>query len=79
MTNYALALMDAGEYDAVVRLLAPKAAGNGSLQNLIGVAQFKSGRMDEAQAAFRQAAEAGYPGAADNVRKLEEARQLLGE
>lgn len=79
VTNYALALMDAGEYDAVVRLLAPKAAGNGSLQNLIGVAQFKSGRMDEAQAAFRQAAEAGYPGAADNVRKLEEARQLLGE
>ena len=79
LTNYALALIDAGEYDAAVRLLSPKAAGNGSLLNLIGVAQFKAGRMDEAQAAFRRAAEAGYPGAADNVRKLEEARQMLGE
>ena len=79
LTNYALALIDAGEYDAVVSLLTPKAAGDASLQNLIGVAQFKAGRMDEAADAFQKAAEKGYPGAAENVRKLEEARQLLGE
>ena len=79
LTNYALALMDAGEHDAAIALLAPKAAENGSLQNLMGVAQFKAGRMDEAEEAFREAARLGYPGAAENVRKLEEARQLLGE
>lgn len=79
LTNYALALMDAGEHDAAVSLLAPKAAADASLQNLIGVAQFKAGRMDRAEEAFRRAAEMGYPGAAENVRKLEEARQLLGE
>lgn len=79
LTNYALALMDAGEHDAAIALLAPKAAGNGSLQNLTGVAQFKAGRMDKAEEAFREAARLGYPGAAENVRKLEEARQLLGE
>ena len=79
LTNYALALMDAGEHDAAIALLAPKAAENGSLQNLMGVAQFKAGRMDKAEEAFREAAKLGYPGAAENVRKLEEARQLLGE
>ena len=79
LTNYALALMDAGEHDAAIALLAPKAAENGSLQNLMGVAQFKAGRMDKAEEAFREAARLGYPGAAENVRKLEEARQLLGE
>lgn len=79
LTNYALALIDAGEYDAAVSLLTPKAAADASLQNLIGVAQFKAGRMDEAAEAFQKAAKKGYPGAAENVRKLEEARQLLGE
>ena len=79
LTNYALALMDAGEHDAAIALLAPKAAENGSLQNLMGVAQFKAGSMDKAEEAFREAARLGYPGAAENVRKLEEARQLLGE
>ena len=79
LTNYALSLIAAGEYDEAVRLLTPKAGTDGSLQNLIGVAQFKAGRMDEAQEAFQKAAEAGYPGAQDNVKKLQEARELLGE
>ena len=79
LTNYALSLIAAGEYDEAVRLLASKAGTDGSLQNLIGVAQFKAGRMDEAQEAFQKAAEAGYPGAQDNVKKLQEARELLGE
>lgn len=79
LANYALALMDAGDPEAAIRLLEPKAAGDGKLLNLLAVAHFKAGHMEEAKAAFQRAAEAGYPGAADNVRKLEEARQLLGE
>lgn len=79
LANYALALMDAGDPEAAIRLLEPKAAGDGKLLNLLAVAHFKAGHMDEAKAAFQRAAQAGYPGAADNVRKLEEARQLLGE
>lgn len=79
VNNYALALIDAGDYDAAVALLTEKAGDDPALLNLIGVAQFKAGRPDEAEAAFRRAAQAGYPGAADNVRKLQEARALLGE
>ena len=79
LANYALALMDAGDPAAAIRLLEPKAADDGKLLNLLAVAHFKAGHMEEAKAAFQRAAEAGYPGAADNVRKLEEARQFLGE
>lgn len=77
LTNYALALIDTGEYDAAVALLEPKAGQDGSLLNLIGVAQFKAGRYQQAEEAFRKAADAGYPGAEDNVRKLREVRQLM--
>lgn len=77
--NYALSLMEAGDYDAAIRLLEQRAKGDGSLLNLLGVAQFKTGNMDKAEEAFRQAADARYAPAQDNLHKLEEAREVLGK
>ena len=79
LNNYALALISAGDYDAAISLLEQKAGTDGSLLNLMGVAHFRAGRMEEAEKAFRRAAEAGYPGAQENVQKLQEAREMLGE
>ena len=79
LTNYALSLLAAGEYAETVALLEAKAANNGSLLNLLGVAQFKAGHLDKSEEAFRRAADAGYAEAAENARQVAEARQLLGE
>lgn len=79
LTNYALALMEAACYDDVVALLQPKAGQDGSLLNLLGVAHYKAGRLDEAQAAFQSAANAGHAEAQSNLRQLVQARELLGE
>lgn len=77
LNNYALALIAAGDYDAVITLLEQKAKDNGALLNLLGVAHFKAGHPDEAEQAFRRAADAGYAGAKGNLQQLQEARELL--
>ena len=79
VNNYALTLINAGQYADAANLLQQHAKNDGSLLNLLGVAQYKAGQTDSAADAFRRAAEAGYPAAADNLRKLQEARSLLEE
>ena len=75
--NAALAEIETGHYAEAIALL--KDAQDASLVNLLGVAYFKNGQMQEAADAFRRAQAAGYAGAADNLKMLEEARELLGE
>ena len=79
INNYALSLIEAGDHEAAIRLLEPQAKDNGSLLNLLGVAQFKAGHLDKAEEAFRKAANAQYAAAQDNLRKLKEAREALGQ
>lgn len=79
INNYALSLIEAGDHEAAIRLLEPRAKDNGSLLNLLGVAQFKAGHLDKAEEAFRKAANAQYAAAQDNLRKLKEAREALGQ
>ena len=79
INNYALSLIEAGNHEAAIRLLEPQAKDNGSLLNLLGVAQFKAGHLDKAEEAFRKAANAQYAAAQDNLRKLKEAREALGQ
>ena len=55
------------------------AGQDGSLLNLLGVAHYKAGRLDEAQVAFQSAANAGHAEAQSNLRQLVQARELLGE
>ena len=75
--NAALADIETGHYAEAIGLL--KDAQDASLVNLLGVAYFKNGQMKEAGDAFRRAQAAGYAGAADNLKMLEEAKELLGE
>ena len=79
LNNYALALLDAGRYDAVVALLQQRAGQDGSLINLMGVAYYKAGRLDEAQEAFQKAADAGCADARSNLSQLVQARAMLGK
>ena len=75
--NAALAEIETGHYAEAVALL--KDAQEPSLVNLLGVAYFKNGQLKEADEAFRRAQAAGYAGAADNLKMLQEAMELLGE
>ena len=77
INNCALAEIEAGNYDAACRLL--QGCTDGSLLNLLGVAHYRAGRLDEAEQAFDRAARAGYQPAADNLRQLREARRLTGK
>lgn len=73
--NAALAEIETGHYAEAISLL--KDAQEPSLINLLGVAYFKNGQLDEARAAFERALQAGYVGAADNLKMLQEAEEML--
>lgn len=73
--NAALAEVETGHYAEAISLL--KDAQEPSLINLLGVAYFKNGQLDEARTAFERAQQAGYAGAADNLKMLQEAEEML--
>ena len=73
--NAALAEIETGHYAEAISLL--KDAQEPSLINLLGVAYFKNGQLDEARSAFERALQAGYAGAADNLKMLQEAKEML--
>lgn len=73
--NAALAEIETGHYTEAIGLL--KDVQEPSLINLLGVAYFKNGQLGEARKAFERAQQAGYAGAADNLKMLQEAEDLL--
>lgn len=75
--NAALAEIETEHYAEAVALL--KDAQEPSLVNLLGVAYYRNGQLKEAGEAFRRAQEAGYAGAADNLKMLQETMDLLGK
>lgn len=73
--NAALAEMRAENYGEVIRLL--EGTEDASLLNTLGAAYFKTGDFGKAKEAFAMSAEKGYPEAESNLRKLQEALDLL--
>lgn len=73
--NAALAEIETGHYAEAISLL--KDVQEPSLINLLGVAYFKNGQLGEARKAFERAQQAGYAGAADNLKMLQEAKEML--
>ena len=73
--NAALAEIETGHYTEAIGLL--KDVQEPSLINLLGVAYFKNGQLGEARKAFERAQQAGYAGAADNLKMLQEAEEML--
>lgn len=75
--NAALAEVETGHYTEAITLL--KDVEEGAMLNLLGIAYFKKEQFEESERAFRKAIEAGYAGAADNLRMEQEAEELLGK
>lgn len=73
--NAALAEIETAHYAEAISLL--KDVQEPSLINLLGVAYFKNGQLGEARKAFERAQQAGYAGAADNLKMLQEAEEML--
>lgn len=73
--NAALSEIETGNFEEAIRLL--KDTEEPSLLNMLGVAYFKNGMLEQARDSFARAAGKGYTDAEENLRKLDAVMPLL--